>query len=181
MAAAKPVAAKPAPAAKPEPPLSVPQTMARLPEPQPISQEALATLRNAPRVEEPGEEIETLPEPRPAKPQRANGSGAVTGAAPIAEPAAPPASTAAETPAPRIRPVGPAEEAQRVERQLSTRRSEVESLLAQLKQPEIRTETARVRSFMELAEQAMARGDFVQADALSTRALTLARELTRAR
>jgi hypothetical protein len=167
----------------PKQPVSVPQTQVRLPAPQPISPEALASI---PAYQE-------EPEPRaPARTPRRT-SPVVVGPKPDVGSSA--AQSAAENPAaapeepprvPRIQTIVPAEEKAKIAEEYETRRREITELLARIQNrrrlSEAETANAkRVQSFLTLAETAYKRGDMRQADALTDRALALARDLDRAR
>jgi hypothetical protein len=94
---------------------------------------------------------------------------------PEAEPEAPPA--AAE---PKIQALVPADERNRLTREIAARRREIEKILAQLPAPPTTERNAAVEqvlSFLNLSNDAAGRGDLRQADAYSSRALVLAKEL----
>ena len=73
----------------------------------------------------------------------------------------------------------------RVLEEIAARKREIESILQQASQRQLseddRAIVERVRSFLQLSDQAAGREDMRQAEALSERALVLARELRRAR
>ena len=172
----------PAPVSQPAPvppppkrtePLSVPQTEARLPALQPVSEEALATLR--------------MPPPSPVPPGR-EAPKPPRRVGPVPPPnlkLEPEPEPEAETPAaaatePRIQPLVPADERSRLTREIAARRREVEKILSQLPpstEPQRSAAVERVLSFLKLSDQAAERGDLRQADGFSSRALLLAKEL----
>jgi outer membrane biosynthesis protein TonB len=179
-ATATPTAPKPAVRNAPPPPpepLSIPQTQVKLPPPQPVSEAALATVTE-PKVVE-------LPEPPAPKPARRPATPAPkTEAQPAAAaPAAPPAP-APELERPRIQElVSPAEQKQLAE-SLDARKREINQSLQQAgsrASAHDRNLLNRIRSFVKLSEEALARGDYRQADALAERAQILCRELRGAR
>ena len=183
-AALDPNAGKPT---APAPPLSSPQTDIQLPPAQAISPEALASIQVVPET----------PAPEPPPPPKAPGSKK-----PVANPPKPEPSTA-ETPIPAPPPAGPVtpvvppeeqprlqpmyseEEKRRISAELEKRRNETDGLLRVMNQnrmsAEQRASVDRVRSFMNVAEDAAKRGDLHSADAFSMRAVVLARELASGR
>jgi hypothetical protein len=81
---------------------------------------------------------------------------------------------------PKIQALVPQDEKNRLAREIAARRSEIDRILEQLppsEAPERNAAIERVRSFLALSAQYAERGDLRQADALSTRALVLAKEL----
>jgi hypothetical protein len=172
----KPAAVPPAPqpaavqAPAPEPQLSIPQTTAQLPSPQPVNPDAIPA---APAEEPPAPEKEApRTTRRPPVPP-------VTGA-PKPESEPPPAQpeNAAE-PAP-FQPILTAAEQTRLRNATEARRREIDERLARAKghlSSHDQTLADRIDSFLTLSAQAAQRGDYTQADALSERALILAREL----
>jgi hypothetical protein len=171
VATAAPPAPKPQPAAAATPvdvePLSIPQTEVRLPEPQPIPAEALATaeLPVPPQVEVPM-----------SKPGRV-----ASGPAPPPLPRVEPEPPGPEAPGPRIQTLIPESDRRRFNLAIDGRRREIQQILSKLEASSPNTEQreamARVSSLVSLADQAAERGDLRQADALSARALSLARGL----
>ncbi len=173
--AAAPVPPPPPPAVvEPAGPLSIPQTSVELPPPQPLDPRALETAQAPPPAPE-------EPAPAPKPPRR---------------PAQPPVATgpqlpadAAQQPAPEERPrlqeIVPPEEKRRMAEEIAARKREIESVLQQAAQRRLSEQdrgiVERIRSFLLLSDQAAARDDMRQAEALSERALVLARELRGAR
>jgi hypothetical protein len=144
----------------------------RLPDPQPISAEALASIPREPPPAPPSEP----PAPKPVR-----RAGPVPPPPAKTEPEPEPEAEPVPPPEPRIQALVSPGERRRLRRSIETRRREIESLLERLKnsaQPEQREGAERVASFLALSAQAAERGDLRQADALSARALSLARDLT---
>jgi hypothetical protein len=181
--AATPAPPRPAVGSPPPPviePLSIPQTQVRLPPPQPVSEEALAS------IQEPG--VVELPEPPSPKPVRRVGSpppGPKPESPPVAQGPAAPATPAAEPERPRIQElVAPAEQKQ-LSDSLEARRREIRYALDQAaaRGPSAHEKNLinRINSFLRLSDEALARGDARQADAQAERAQILCRELHGAR
>ncbi|MFB3825281.1 MAG: hypothetical protein ACE15B_00885 [Bryobacteraceae bacterium] len=171
----QPVAPPPKPqvtAPAPEQPLSVPQTAVVLPPEQPVSPDAVPAQLPLPPPPEPQPEA-----PRPAR------------RAPQGPPAPPPTqATKPETPVPqpaeerpRLQEIVPAQEQRQLADAINARKREIAPVLDQAAGRTLssheRNLVDRVRSFLQLSDQAAAKGDWRQADALSERALVLAREL----
>jgi hypothetical protein len=165
----------------PQSPLSIPQTVAELPAPQPISADALATTLKP--AEEP---VESQPGPR-TPPRR----GPVAGP-PRAEPALPVQAQAPPTPAPPpptetpverapIAEILPAAEVKRLQDSVDTRKRDIRRVLDQTDQRKLdnaqRDLVARIRTLVQQSDEAGARNDWRQADALAGQALVLVREL----
>jgi hypothetical protein len=189
---AAPVATAVAKPAAPPPPVSSPQTEIQLPPAQPVSPEALATIDNV-RQEEPAPEPEPVAKPpasrRPASPPLPAPAAANP---PRQEPPAtaetpvqPPAATPAPEESPRLQPAYSDEERRRTLAELERRRAEIESLLKGVNQSRISADQKavidRIRSFQTVADEAAKRLDFRSADAISERALILAKELANGR
>src|SRR5579885_1234331 len=171
---------QPPPPEIPSEPLSVPQTRVSLPSPQAIDPAALAVSP------------EPAPVPRPARTR----TRSLRSPSPMVGPVPPPAAAAAQSPAPdstaaqtptpsderpRIQPIVPAEEVHRIQETIEARKREVNERLAQARRRQLsgaeQNVVSRVRSFLNLSDEAARRGDMTQADALSERAVVLAREL----
>ena len=181
------VVAPPPPA--PPTPISSPQTEIQLPPEQPVSQEALATIQVAPIEPKPPEAPQ--PEP-PAKPTTRRNAPAPqpkpeTPAPAVADvPAPPPPAVQAPTEEPsRLQPVFTEEERRRILAEIEKRRGEIEGILHGVSQRRLsvskRNVVTRIRSFMEVADDAARRGDLRSADSLWQRALILAQELASGR
>ncbi|MBI3472570.1 MAG: hypothetical protein HY013_14540 [Candidatus Solibacter usitatus] len=165
--APKPVVVTPA-AAVVEPPFSAPQTNVVLPAPQPVSPEAAAVVTPAPE-----------PPPAPPKPVRPP-----TSRPPAAQPEPPPPDPVlTPPPRPRVRPAESTAERRKLQAEFASRRRETEALLARLQgrtlSEEEKSAQERVRAFLDQAAAAIKKNDFQQADALSSRALLLAKDLLR--
>lgn len=166
--------AAPAPAAKAAPPpqtLSVPQTQVEIPPPQPVSEAALAAGQTPQEEPEP---------PAPQRPPRRNvGPPAINSARP--EPAAPPAAT--EEPRPPIQEVLSADERKRLQDSAAERKREIRRLveLARGRGRHLNDHEAsaitRIEGLVKLSDDAEAKGDMREADALAERALVLAKDL----
>ena len=141
--------APPKPTPAPPPPLSIPQTQAELPAPQPISPEALATTP-------PEGPVEIQPAPRP--PRR----GAVLGPP---KPETPPTLTvpdqpptpapAPETARPPIQEILPPAELQRLKDSADARKREVRKVLDQMGSRRLNSQretVSRIRSFLQLSD-----------------------------
>lgn len=171
--------AEPPPAPGPSEPLSIPQTQVKLPRPQPIDPEALATPPSPPS------------EPSATRPaRRAKRTGPQPAAAPPAKPEQPVETAetpppATEPPRPRIEPVLPEDQRKQLQEDVASRLRDVEQKLARLAllrlpEPE-KASVERIRSFAKLSQAALYRGDLQQANSLSERALIAAQELLRDR
>jgi hypothetical protein len=153
--------------------LSIPQTDVRLPAPQPVPEEALATIRTPPRSAAPAE-------PELPKPPRKVGPTPPPNVKlePEPEPEAPP-----PTAEPRIQALLSPEDRSRMTREIAARRREIEKIIAQLPpstEPQRSAAVERVVSFLTLSDQAAERGELRQANEYSNRALVLAKELVSA-
>jgi hypothetical protein len=171
--APKPAAAAPA---KPEGPLSLPQTTVKLPPPQPLDPAALEV--------EPPPLVEPQEATLPVKPPRRNPPAAGTAVKPP-ETAAPAPQPATPEERPRLQEIISAEERKRLLEEIGNRKREINEVVDSAARRNLsqqdRDRIDRIRSFVELSDQAAGRGDMRQADALSERALLLARELRGAR
>jgi len=154
--------------------LSIPQTQVRLPKPQPIHPEALAT------------EPVMLPDPPPvnttARPPRR---------LPVAVQAKPDVPEVAadahplETPRARIEPLLPADARRQLIEETDKRLHQAEEMVDRLSARPLTTEQRsavdRIRSFTKQSRQALERSETQQAVELADRALLLAQELERAK
>lgn len=166
----QPVAVQP-PA--PEPQFSIPQTTAQLPSPQPVNPAAIPA---APAEEQPAPEKAVPRTTRRATPPPVGAAKPDTEAA-APPPAAPPEQAAEPAP---FQPILSAEEQARLRNAIEVRRREIDDRLARGRgrlSSHDKTLADRIESFLNLSAQAAQRGDYTQADALSERALILAREL----
>jgi hypothetical protein len=166
----KPAAVQP-PA--PDPPLSIPQTAVTLPSPQWVNPDAIPKVQTAQESPAP-EKTEVPPTPRasrrtaagPPKPE------------PEPEPEAPPIPAVQEQ-AP-IQPILSGDEQKRIQDAIEARKREIDDKLGRVKRnlsSHDKSLVERINSFLAQCAQAEQRGDYSQADALSERALILAREL----
>ena len=176
VAAVPPTPAPTAPATPPPPPepLSIRQTQAQLPEPQPISPEALATIQRP----EPPAEVPPEP-PTPRRPARPTAGPVKQETAPA--PAQNTAAAPAEEPRPTVQEIIPPAEAKKLQDSATQRKQEVRKILETV-QARIRSQAeknlfTRIQSFLQLSDEAEKRGEMRQADALADNAQTLAREL----
>jgi hypothetical protein len=149
-----------------------------LPPAQPVDPRALETPE-----EPPAPPPEAAPAP---KPQRRPAPIPTTGPQPPAEtPAAPAAQQPPPEERPRLQEILSAEEKRKLADEINSRKREVNEILQQVARRNLsaadRVIVERVRSFLVLSDQAAGRDDFRQADALSERAVVLARELRNAR
>jgi hypothetical protein len=171
------VPAAPLPELRPAPVVE-PQTVARLPAPQPVPPDSVPPP--PPLVEYRPPEKPADPKPAPApqsttrSPRRAPVERpAVEGSAPVSPPPEEPKpQTLSALDDSRISREHVAGELDLVQALLKGIENGHESKAAQ-------TAVARIRSFVRLSEQAAARGDLRQADILAARAVALARDLTR--
>ena len=164
-----PVAVKPPP---PEPPLSIPQTTAQLPSPQPVNPDAIPP----PPAPEPAPEKEPAPATRPPRrPAPKADAPSETDQPPAPTPSA---ETAPAESAPFQAILSPQEKA-RLKNSIEGRHREIEDRLKNVKNPSEHDKTLieRINSFVNLSLQAAQREDFTQADALLERATILAKEL----
>jgi hypothetical protein len=163
-------------------PVVVPQTVAELPNPQPVPPESIAArppVEYKPAVKE-AEAEEAVPDPKstrqPAKPTRPPRRAPVEVPEVVTPPAVPAEEPAAA--APKLSAAG----------QGSVSREQVNGTLAEvqrfLKEIESRPQSAasgatiaRIHSFVRLAEQSASRNDLRQGEIMAQRALALARDL----
>lgn len=163
-------------------PLSIPQTQVRLPSPQPINPEAIAT----PPATLPAEATAAHPAHRPGRSRPPAGPPLAAPVKPEAVETAetPQAAPAVEAPRPRIEPALPAEQRRQLNEEIVSRQHKIEQMVAgitarRLSESEKRS-VERIKSFLNLSHQALERGDTQQAGALADRASLLAQEMTRA-
>jgi hypothetical protein len=188
-----PVAATAAKPPAPPPPVSTPQTEIQLPPPQAISAAALATIPSV-RVELPAPESTPAAKP-PAKTKPPANASTPKPEQPSSTPPAaetpsavqgpvPPVTTPAEE-QPRLAPVYTEEERRRIWGELEKRKTDIEAMLRTMNPNRMSADQKnlvdRIHSFITLAEDTARRGDFRSADALSERAVILAKELASGR
>jgi hypothetical protein len=160
-------------------PLSIPQTQVRLPRPQPIDPEALATpplgTPSEPSTARASHRAPKRAAPAPPTPAQAKPEP------PVETAEAPPVATEQR---PRIEPVLPAEQRRQLTEAISSRLHEVDQILkgitARKPSDSEKDSIEKIRRFANLSHEMLERGDTQQASALADRALFLARELVRA-
>jgi hypothetical protein len=165
----------------PAPPISTPQTEIQLPPAQPVSNEALATIQPPPepKAPEPAEPEPTTKPPtrRPPAPRPAEAT------APAATAETQPTPPAEERP--RLQPVYTEEERRRILGEIERRRGEIDGILRGINQSRVpsnqRGVIDSIHSFLSSCDDSAKRGDLRSAEALSERALLLARELASGR
>jgi hypothetical protein len=163
----KPAATQPAP---PDPQLSIPQTTVLLPSLQQVNPDAIP--KSLPPSSPPPAQTDKADAVPPPKNTRRAAGAAKT------DPEPPPAAAPAEEAPPRFQPILKAEEQKRLQDAIEARRHEIDDRLrTAARRRQDKSLVERIRSFVHLSEQAAQRGDFTQADALSERALILAKEL----
>jgi outer membrane biosynthesis protein TonB len=167
--------AEPPPAPPSNDPLSIPQTQVKLPEPQPIAPEAVATPPTPPEPASPRPKPKKRPAPQPpaaspAKPE------------PVETAEAPPAT---DLPPRRMEPVLPEDQRRQRVEEISNRLHEVDQMLTRVTARGLsdsqKRALERIRSFTARAYKAKDQGDIQTASGLADRALLLAQELDRAR
>jgi len=164
-----PVVAKNAPELQ----LSVPQTSVVLPSPQPVNPDAIPKIQAA---ESPAPEKPETAAPAPRVPRRAAAPKPEQDTEADTQPAAPVAAPPPEQPP--IQPILSPDEQKRIKTAIDGRRREIQEWLNKAKKTsQNQSLTDRINSFLTQEAQAEQRGDFTQADALSERAMVLAREL----
>ncbi len=164
--------AAPAPAAKsaaPPQPLSVAQTQVEIPTPQPVSEAALAA----------GQTSQDAPEPAaPPRPARRSPAPAVSTARPEAP--APPAASEEPARAP-IQEVLTADESKRLQESAAERKREIRRLVDLARTRRLNghetSVVSRIEGLVKLSDDAEAKGDMREADALAERAQVLAKDL----
>ena len=171
--------AEPPPEPASSEPLSIPQTDVRLPKPQPIDPQALATP--------------PTPSAEPSQPHPSHRSGRRQGPQPAS--AAPPgkpeavetaeAPPAGETQRPPIGPVLSDDERRRLNEDIASRLRDVDQMLVRITALRLtdaeKASADRIRSFLKLSRDAMEHGEIQQASALADRAVLLAQEVLRGR
>ena len=166
----KPAAVQP-PA--PDPPLSIPQTAVTLPSPQWVNPDAIPKVQAAQEAPAP-EKTEAPPAPR--VPRRAAPKPEATETETEA-PAPPPPAVQEQAP---IQPILSGDEQKRIQDAIGARKREIDDKFGRVKghlSSHDKSLVERINSFLAQCAQAEQRGDYSQADALSERAVILAREL----
>ena len=177
-----PVKTEPPPEIASNEPLSIPQTQVRLPSPQPINPEALAT----PPVTSPAEGALAHPAHRPSRrpPSAPPPVAPVKPEPPLETAETPPPAPATEAPRPRIEPALTPQQRRQLNEEIASRQHKVEQMLVSITARKLseseKDSVERIKSFSNLSHQALERGDTQQAGALADRASLLAQEMTRA-
>lgn len=165
-----PAAVQPPP---PEAPLSIPQTAVTLPSYQEVNPDAIPQATAPAPVPAKPEAPPAATRPKPPHPT-AGSSKSVTDD----EPDVPPAP-AVQVQAP-IQPILRGDEQKKIQDAIDARKREIEDRLNRAKghlSSHDQSLVDRIRSFLTQCAEAEKSGDYAQADALSERALILAREL----
>jgi hypothetical protein len=152
----------------------VPQTAVELPSPQPVNQDAVPH----PEAEQVSVE-KPAPAPAPAPQQIPKKSPTSRGEETDAS-TSPPTVTEEPPAAARFQPILKSDEQKRLQGAIDARRHEIDDKKnAALKHPSLHNQNLidRIDSFLGLSKKAAEVGDLTQADALSERALILAKEL----
>ncbi|MGA3044123.1 MAG: hypothetical protein ABSF54_25385 [Bryobacteraceae bacterium] len=167
----KPVAVLP-PA--PDPPLSIPQTAVTLPPPQPLNPDAIPLM---PVAQAPVPEKTEAPPAAHTARRTAAGPPKPEPESDAEAPAAPAPAVQEQTPS--IQPILSGDELKRIQGAIEARKHEIEERLGRAKHlsSHDKSQVERIHSFLAQCTQAEQRGDYPQADALSERAVVLAREL----
>jgi hypothetical protein len=179
-----PVAAKPAP-------VVVAQTVAQLPDPQPVPPDSIAPRPpveyQPPAKEAEPETVETPQDPKTAHqlPKSSRPARRPAADVPAQPEVTPPATAPTPVDEPTAAPTPPklsaADEVSISKDRVNATLAEVQQLLKEIsKQPPTPTSKAammRIRSFVRLSEQSMAKNDLRQSDILARRALALAHDL----
>jgi hypothetical protein len=155
----------------PEPQLSIPQTAVTLPSPQEVNPEAIPVVTAQVSVPE-----KTDPPPPPRVTRRAAGPPKPEAEA---EPEPPAPAPALPEQAP-IQPILNGDQQRHIEDAILARRKETMAKLEHAHKPLSKHDedlVDRITTFLTQCEQAREHGDLSQADALSERALILAREI----
>jgi hypothetical protein len=165
----KPAAVQPS---VPEPPLSIPQTAVTLPSLQPVSPDAIPKPETA-QAPAPEKTEATAAQKVPHRTAGPPKKSDEAEAGPEPPPAPPPQEQE------RIQPILSSTEQQRIAGDIDARKKEIAERRSHAKHLSSHDQSLveRIKSFLLQCEQAEQHGDFSQADALSERALLLAREL----
>jgi hypothetical protein len=169
----------------PDPPLSIPQTSASLNTPREWNAAAIPTEpQPAPPAPEKVDVPPTKGNPHkatglPAKPLDTPGATETPDPAGTQEPEQPAATAPAANETAPFQPIMPAEQQNQLKTTITTRRHDIVNLLNKAGEHPDNDKTVidRIKSFLNLADEAEKRSDYTQADALLQRALVLAQEL----
>lgn len=172
----KPASTAPAPSPTPQAPLSIPQTVAELPAPQPISPDALATIKP------PEEPAEAQPTQRSRPPRTPVVAGPPRPEPPpvAAQPAPNPPPTEPQERAP-IQVIIPPAESKRLQESADAKKREIKKVLDQSDPRKLnnaqRDLVQRIRTLVQQSDEAEGKNEMPQADALAGQAQILVREL----
>jgi len=158
----------------PDPQLSVPQTAVVLPSPQPVNPDAIPAAVPVAEVPAPGKTeappvVHTTRRGAATQPKSDTDTEAEPPAAPVVQEQAP------------IQPILSGDEQKKLQDNIEGRKHEIEERLARAGHhlsAHNRVLVERISSFLTQCTQAERRGEYSQADALSERALILAKELS---
>ncbi len=179
----KPAAVPPAPQPAvvqppvPDTPLSIPQTAVVLPSPQPVNPGAIPAPAADPVSPAPKPETTAVAPPR--APRRTPAGPPKPEPEPEAETPAAPAIQPVEE-QPPIQPILTPDEQRKIRSSIETNKREANDWLKRAQAHQSSGNQAlveRIHSFVEQSDEAAKRGDLTQAEALSLRALILAKEL----
>jgi hypothetical protein len=174
----------PQPIAKPAP-VVVSQTVAQLPDPQPVPPDSIPPrppVEYQPPVKEAEVETESPPDPKSARqPPKTSRPARRTADTPpeVAAPSTPATPIVEEPPAPeRLSAAGePSLSKETVNATLAEVQQSLKELAARPKTSANVAAVTRIRSLVKLAEQSVAKNDLRQGDTLAHRALALAHDL----
>lgn len=160
----------------PSGPLSIPQTVAELPPPQPISADALATIK------QPEEPTEAQPATRPPPRRAAQVAGPPRPEPPPAQAQTPPGLPPPDQPErPPIQEILPAGELKRLQDLAQAQKREIKRVLDQTDPRRLNSAqkdlVARIRTLVQLSDEAESKNEMRQAESLASQAQTLVREL----
>src|SRR6185436_16585401 len=170
-AAPKPVVTPAGTAPAPPPVLSIPQTRAQLPAPQPGPQDAV--VLSIPQEEDPPPAAPVPPPKSPPKSRPAGSGVPVRAETPVASQGPNPEPERA-----KVQEIIPAEEVNRLREEANTARGAIRQRLGQMPARVLRQQKDRIdriQSFMKQSEDAERRGDLRQASELAAKALVLVR------
>jgi hypothetical protein len=173
----KPASATPAPSPAPQAPLSIPQTVADLPAPQPINPDALPTIKL------PEEGAETPPAPRPRPPRAGQVAGPPKAEPPPVTAQTPPSPAPAEPQQERapIQEILPPAESKRLQDSAQGKKRDIKKVLDQIDVRKLnsaqRDLVQRIKTLVQQSDDAEGKNEMRQAEALAGQAQVLMREL----
>jgi hypothetical protein len=172
----RPASSVPTPSPAPQSPLSLPQTVAELPAPQPISPDALATTKPS---EEPAE-APPAQRPRPPRNQVTAGPPRPEPPPVAAQPVPNPPPTEPQERAP-IQVIIPPAESKRLQESADAKKRDIKKVLDQTDPKKLnnaqRDLVQRIRTLVQQSDEAEGKNEMPQADALAGQAQVLVREL----